>query len=97
VAPSETAGAGEVAEEKPPQNLSREKRRAAKEEFEEMSTEQLKELSDEELTRYGHLQKRKLPCGPGCDGCPHGPYRYTVYRDLRGKVTSRYAGKADGE
>ncbi|MFQ3293050.1 MAG: hypothetical protein ACI8VE_000104 [Natrialbaceae archaeon] len=97
VSPDETVGAGEVAAEKPPQNLSREKRRAAKEEFEEMSTEQLKEMSDDELTRYGHLQIRKIPCGPGCNGCPHGPYRYTVYRDLRGKVTSKYAGKAGEE
>lgn len=97
VAPSETAGAGEVAEEKPPQDLPREKRRAAKEELEQMGTDELKELSEDELTRYGHVQIRKLPCGPGCNGCPHGPYVYILYRDSRGKVTSKYAGKAGGE
>ena len=96
VSPSEAAGEGEVADKKPPQNLSREEQRAAKEELEEMSTDEMKELSEDELTRYGHVQIRKLPCGPGCDGCPHGPYRYIVYRDSRGKVTSKYAGKADG-
>lgn len=24
---------------------------------------------------------KKVPCGKNCDGCPHGPYEYTVYRD----------------
>ena len=97
VSPNETAGAGEVAAEKPPQDLPREKRRAAKEELEQMGTDELKELSEDELTRYGHVQIRKLPCGPGCNGCPHGPYVYILHRDSRGKVTSKYAGKASGE
>jgi hypothetical protein len=97
VSPSETAREGEVTREKPPQDIPREERRAAKEEFEEMSKEERKNLSDEDLTQFGHIQIRKIPCGPGCDGCPHGPYRYCVYRDSRGKVTSKYAGKANGE
>lgn len=97
VSPSEAAGQGEVADEKPPQDLPQEKRRAAKEELEEATTDELKDLSKEELTRFGHVQIRKIPCGPGCEGCPHGPYRYIIYRDSRGKVTSKYAGKAGGE
>ena len=97
VSPGETDDEGKVTGEKPPQDLPHEERRAAKEEFEELSKDERKNLSDEELTRFGHVQIRKIPCGPGCDGCPHGPYRYCVYRDSRGKVTSKYAGKANGE
>jgi hypothetical protein len=97
VSPDEAPGDGVVTKEKPPKDVSREQRRAAKEKFEEMDKEDLKDLSEEELAQAGHVQIRKIPCGPGCDGCPHGPYRYIVYRDSRGKVTSKYAGKAEGE
>lgn len=47
VAPSETAGAGDVAEEKLPQDLSHKRRRAATEELEEMSADELKNLSED--------------------------------------------------
>jgi len=97
VSPAETNGEGVVTKERPPKDVSPEERRAAKEEFEDMDKEERKGLSEEELAQVGHVQIRKLPCGPGCDGCPHGPYRYTIFRDSRGKVTSKYAGKAEGD
>lgn len=88
---------GEMVAEIPAQDLDREQRREAKEDFLEMSPEDRKGLSDDALARYGAVQIRNVPCGPGCDGCPHGPYRYVVLRDLSGDVTTKYAGKAAGK
>jgi hypothetical protein len=34
----------------------------------------------------------KVPCGPGCDGCPHGPYRWGKWRD-GDTVRTIYLGK----
>jgi hypothetical protein len=34
---------------------------------------------------------KKVPCGKECDGCPHGPYRYTVQR-VDGKLKWEYEG-----
>ena len=85
---------GTTVEQKPQKEQSPEERREAQEEVEQLSKEKMKELSDEELRRYGAIEIRKIPCGPGCDGCPHGDYRYVKYRDSSGKVTSKYAGKA---
>jgi hypothetical protein len=42
---------------------------------------------DEELVEGGDNDAqgtqviKKVPCGKDCEGCPHGPYKYTVYRD----------------
>ena len=85
---------GTVVEEKPQKEQPPEERRAAQNEIEEMSKEELKELSKEELRRFGTVEIRKIPCGPGCEGCLHGPYIYVKYRNSKGTVTSKYAGKA---
>lgn len=85
---------GTVVRREPQKEQTSEERRTARKEVESMEREQLMELSDEELRRYGSLQKRKIPCGKDCSGCPHGLYRYLVFRDSKGTVTSRYAGKA---
>jgi hypothetical protein len=94
VAMSSTSDSGKTVAEKTAKDLSREQQREAKEEFLEMSSDERKALSDDQLARYGHVQIRKVPCGPGCDGCPHGPYRFVVLRDTKGEVTTKYAGKA---
>ncbi|ELY23046.1 hypothetical protein C499_19530 [Halogeometricum borinquense DSM 11551] len=39
-----------------------------------------------------NVYKMKVPCGPGCDGCPHGPYRYAKWRE-GDKVRTKYLGK----
>lgn len=38
----------------------------------------------------GSKHKKKIDCGPGCDGCPHGPYWYLSYRDEKGESTTEY-------
>jgi hypothetical protein len=38
------------------------------------------------------LLQRKLPCGKGCNGCPHGPYWYGFYK-THGQLISFYVGK----
>jgi hypothetical protein len=42
-------------------------------------------------TRTYTYQTRHIPCGPGCGGCPHGPYTYRFYRE-NGDVKSEYVG-----
>lgn len=41
-----------------------------------------------------HYRVRKVRCGKNCPRCPHGPYKYLVWRD-GAKVRERYVGKAD--
>jgi hypothetical protein len=53
-----------------------------------------KEPDDIDTSKGVYLQKRRLDCGPGCDGCPHGPYLYAKYRKKDGSWTSEYVGKA---
>ena len=36
---------------------------------------------------------KKVPCGKDCDGCPHGPYEYTVHREGK-KLVWEYEGPA---
>lgn len=48
-------------------------------------------------TEGGTLQTKYIPCGPGCGGCPHGPYTYLYYRDYRGNLTSKYVGTGPAE
>lgn len=38
------------------------------------------------------LLRRKIRCGKGCRGCPHGPYWYGFYRS-KGSFVSFYIGK----
>lgn len=38
------------------------------------------------------LLQRRLTCGKGCSGCPHGPYWYGFYK-IKGKIISFYVGK----
>lgn len=45
----------------------------------------------------GWLYTKHLPCGPGCDGCPHGPYTYRYYRGRDGSLTSEYVGAGPAE
>jgi hypothetical protein len=44
--------------------------------------------SDASVNVYAY----KVPCGPGCDGCPHGPYRWGKWRD-GDTVRTIYLGK----
>jgi hypothetical protein len=44
--------------------------------------------SDASVNVYSY----KVPCGPGCDGCPHGPYRWAKWRD-GDTVRTIYLGK----
>lgn len=44
-------------------------------------------------TTTGTLVSGKWDCGPGCGGCPHGPYTIRVFYDEQGKRTSEYVGK----
>jgi len=37
---------------------------------------------------------KKVPCGKDCDGCPHGPYEYRVYRS-GGDVVWDYIGAVE--
>lgn len=53
------------------------------------------EIGDVVETVGGTLQTKHIPCGPGCGGCPHGPYVYLYYRDENGQKTSRYVGKGE--
>jgi hypothetical protein len=85
---------GTTVKQKPQKEQSAEERREAQEEVEQLSKEEMKDLSDEELRRYGAIEIRKIPCGPGCDQCPHGPYRYLKTRNSKGTPISIYAGKA---
>jgi hypothetical protein len=39
----------------------------------------------------GAIVSKLIPCGKHCNGCPHGPYLYRVYRK-QGKVIWEYLG-----
>lgn len=41
-----------------------------------------------------YVYRYVVPCGPGCDGCPHGPYRWGKWRD-GDTVRTTYLGKPD--
>jgi len=43
--------------------------------------------------RRGTIVSKLIPCGKHCNGCPHGPYLYKVYRK-HGKVFWQYLGSA---
>lgn len=42
----------------------------------------------------GTVQRKEIPCGQDCDGCPHGPYVYLTYRE-GDTVRSKYLGKPE--
>jgi hypothetical protein len=53
------------------------------------------EVVDVEESADGSIVIKKVPCGKDCNGCPHGPYKYRVYRqgndvvwDYQGKVNN---------
>jgi len=52
------------------------------------------QLVDAETTSSGTIIKKKVPCGKDCSGCPHGPYRYRVYRE-GDDVRHEYLGAAE--
>jgi hypothetical protein len=91
------AGGGETVETLPQKQQSAQERQRRRKEIETMSKSERIALSDEALRKYGTVEIRKLDCGPGCKQCPHGPYRYCVYRNSKATVTSKYAGKAGSE
>jgi hypothetical protein len=43
-------------------------------------------------SRGGYLVLKLVPCGKGCNGCPHGPYAYQVTK-TGGKQTWKYLGR----
>jgi hypothetical protein len=42
----------------------------------------------------GSIVEKKIPCGKNCGGCPHGPYKYRVWRE-GDQVKTEYLGTAD--
>ena len=42
----------------------------------------------------GSIISKLVPCGKNCNGCPHGPYLYKVYR-VKGKLVWEYLGHAN--
>jgi hypothetical protein len=90
-------GQGETVETLPQKEQSTQERQRRQKEIETMSKSERMSLSNEELRKYGTVEIRKLDCGPGCKQCPHGPYRYCVFRNSKGTVTSKYAGKVGDE
>jgi len=85
---------GETVKTLPQKEQSAQERQRRQKEIETMSKSERIALSDEELRKYGTVEIRKIDCGPGCKQCPHGPYRYCVFRNSKATVTSKYAGKA---
>jgi DNA modification methylase len=45
-------------------------------------------------TDTGAIVEKRVPCGRSCDGCPHGPYKYRVYRD-NGNIKMDYLGPVE--
>lgn len=44
----------------------------------------------------GTIVEKLIPCGKNCSGCPHGPYRYRVFRD-DGTLRTDYLGPVSSE
>jgi DNA modification methylase len=40
----------------------------------------------------GTIVEKLIPCGKNCSGCPHGPYRYRIFRD-DGTLRTDYLGQ----
>ncbi len=53
------------------------------------------ELVEAKQSGKGTQVVKKVPCGKECNGCPHGPYEYRVYRD-GGSLVWDYIGSYDG-
>jgi len=60
----------------------------------EIPSEPGEEVVETKKTSSGTLQKKMIPCGKDCNGCPHGPYTYRYFRKDDGSLTSEYVGKA---
>lgn len=52
------------------------------------------EIMDVQDSKKGSVVLKKIPCGKECSGCPHGPYKYRVYRK-DGDVKWDYIGKPE--
>lgn len=50
------------------------------------------DIDDLDVGASVNIYPLKIPCGPGCDGCPHGPYLYAKWRD-GDTVRTKYVGK----
>lgn len=44
----------------------------------------------------GTVVEKLVPCGDDCEGCPHGPYRYRVFRD-DGELRTEYLGTIESD
>jgi hypothetical protein len=62
-----------------------------KEEIEDDSGETIENIQE---TTKGTVVIKKVPCGKSCSGCPHGPYKYRVFRK-DGKTIWDYQGKVN--
>ena len=58
--------------------------------LEDADWDDVDELED---TKGISVVEKKVECGDDCEGCPHGPYRYGVYRDGSGTPKTKYLGK----
>ncbi len=61
----------------------------------DIDVEQGEEVVDVEDSSKGAVVIKKIPCGKDCNGCPHGPYKYLVYReggDIKWDYQGRYYG-----
>lgn len=73
-------------------DLIEEREKAIEVESEMDEGEELVEQS--ESSSSGTTVIKKVPCGKECEGCPHGPYEYTVRRSGE-KLVWDYVGPAD--
>lgn len=58
----------------------------------EIEAEDNEEIVDVEEDQKGAIVIKKVPCGKDCNGCPHGPYKYRVYRQ-GDEIVWDYKGK----
>jgi len=56
--------------------------------------EELVDVEDDGESSKGTKVVKKVPCGKNCNGCPHGPYEYRVYR-TGGDVKWEYVGPVE--
>lgn len=61
----------------------------------EHSVDDAEEIAGVMRTHNGTIVTKEVPCGKeNCSSCPHGPYKYRVYRDGSG-VKTEYLGPAE--
>lgn len=60
----------------------------------EVEADDGEEVVEVEESSKGSIVIKKVPCGKDCGGCPHGPYKYRVYRQ-GDDVVWDYKGRVD--